>query len=155
MFGRTIQGSHCASYSSFPPFPSSCSPQTPLAVKKQWRPEMCLLCAMVSGLTMWILHGLRPLHVPGLRPPLSCLCVWNTSGSLVNIRDPPLTETGKIQALKTGISIKNHSGGGAPVIIFTSPFLRCLQTASAIASGLGNPPVRIEPGLSEFLDIKW
>eukprot|EP00123_Amoebidium_parasiticum_P022871 comp9709_c1_seq1/m.4686 comp9709_c1_seq1/g.4686 ORF comp9709_c1_seq1/g.4686 comp9709_c1_seq1/m.4686 type:complete len:219 (-) comp9709_c1_seq1:298-954(-) len=64
--------------------------------------------------------------------------------------DPPLTETGKEQARKTGAFL---SGQGI-THIFCSPFTRCLETAAGVASVL-NVPIVVEEGLTEFLAPNW
>lgn len=68
--------------------------------------------------------------------------------------DPPLTEMGKLQSQLVGRSMKvqkNH----LPDFIFTSPSLRCIQTASYIKSVIGDGIMEIcvEPGLFEW--TKW
>ena len=45
--------------------------------------------------------------------------------------DPPLTPTGFEQAAATGRALRDHRLDA----IYTSPFLRCVQTATAIAEG--------------------
>ena len=87
--------------------------------------------------------------------------------------DPPLTEHGKEQALKLG----QHLAGelerlGIPPItaIYTSPFLRCLETSIFASNGLLRvtpnapmfpcatadlPPICVEYGLSESINEAW
>ena len=64
--------------------------------------------------------------------------------------DPPLTALGHVQAAATATVL----AGEAIEAIFSSPFLRCMQTAAAIARALGLQ-IRIEPGLSEILNASW
>ncbi len=68
--------------------------------------------------------------------------------------DPPLTPLGFLQAEATGDALCAEPSLRVEAI-FTSPFLRCVQTASAIASRLGGVPLRVEPGLSEWLNPSW
>ena len=67
--------------------------------------------------------------------------------------DPPLTPTGFEQAAATGRALREHRLDA----IYTSPFLRCVQTATAIveAMGPGAPPIHVEPGLGEWLFNRW
>ncbi|KAJ5073391.1 phosphoglycerate mutase family protein [Anaeramoeba ignava] len=67
-----------------------------------------------------------------------------------NKYDPTLTENGKQQAFKTGKRLKNESIS----LIFSSPFLRCLQTAKAVADQI-NLEINCEQGLSEFINKNW
>jgi broad specificity phosphatase PhoE len=77
--------------------------------------------------------------------------------------DPPLTDHGKEQAMKLGQHLSNELLQlGLPSIseIYTSPLLRCRQTACAARSRLvGNDestiPVRVEPALVESLSEPW
>ena len=64
--------------------------------------------------------------------------------------DPPLTALGHVQAAAAATVL-----AGEPIkAIFSSPFLRCMQTAAATAKAL-NLKIRIEPGLSELLNASW
>ena len=67
--------------------------------------------------------------------------------------DPPLTALGLQQAAAMGQALRGHRLDA----IFTSPFLRCMQTATAIAAaiGPGAPLIRVEPGLGEWLFNRW
>ena len=67
--------------------------------------------------------------------------------------DPPLTELGVRQALATGQDIRARSA--RVDVVYTSPFLRCVQTAAAVAAELGGVPLRVEPGLSELAHAEW
>ena len=67
-------------------------------------------------------------------------------------RDPELTAKGKEQARLTGLDIAAKNPVTA---VITSPFIRCVQTAAAIAAVNNNAPVYIEDGLSEWLNKKW
>ncbi|PON70224.1 Histidine phosphatase [Trema orientale] len=77
--------------------------------------------------------------------------------------DPPLFESGLIRAFSTGQKLRNNLG--FPIHrVFVSPFLRCVQTACEVISGLfavtgGSVPidaskikVSIEYGLCEMLN---
>lgn len=60
--------------------------------------------------------------------------------------DPALSADGETQAREVGRSLRSE-----PVdCIFTSPFLRTIQTASRVADAL-DLPVRLEPGIGEIL----
>lgn len=64
--------------------------------------------------------------------------------------DPPLTEHGFAQAAATGVALR----GERVDAVYTSPFLRCVQTAAAVAKELG-APLRVEPGLCEWINKDW
>ncbi|KAL7667778.1 hypothetical protein ACOME3_010402 [Neoechinorhynchus agilis] len=68
------------------------------------------------------------------------------------IGDSPLTEIGMMQALLTGEALKEKN---VPIKwCYSSPSLRCIQTAHYILKGIGiekSVSIRIEPGLLEFL----
>ena len=64
--------------------------------------------------------------------------------------DPPLSEKGMKQAVKTAEFLKNRGIRH----IFSSPFYRTLQTAGVIASAL-NLRINVEDGLSEWLNPLW
>ena len=66
--------------------------------------------------------------------------------------DPPLTEYGRQQAAVTGAHLAAR--GDRVDFVYTSPFLRCVQTAAAIAKHL-DAPLRVEPGLCEWLNGDW
>ncbi|KIH67426.1 phosphoglycerate mutase family protein [Ancylostoma duodenale] len=66
--------------------------------------------------------------------------------------DPPITNTGDI--LARIIARGMFSGGYVPDIIYTSPALRCIQTANAMRSILRcDAKIRVEPGLFEYLAL--
>jgi len=64
--------------------------------------------------------------------------------------DPPLAEDGFTQAKNVGQRLKSE----AITHIFTSPFLRTVQTAHEIASIL-DLPIKLEAGLGEWLNADW
>ncbi|MGD1910353.1 MAG: histidine phosphatase family protein [Rivularia sp. (in: cyanobacteria)] len=64
--------------------------------------------------------------------------------------DPPLSDDGMIQAQQLAKRLKETN----ITHIFASPFLRTVQTASAIASVL-DLPIKLETGLSEWLNPDW
>jgi broad specificity phosphatase PhoE len=64
--------------------------------------------------------------------------------------DPPLSEDGLIQAKELGERLKKEKIAH----IFSSPFLRSIQTADRVAEAL-NLPIKIEAGLSEWLNPFW
>jgi broad specificity phosphatase PhoE len=64
--------------------------------------------------------------------------------------DPPLSSDGLFQAYQLGQRLK-----GEPIkYIFSSPFLRTIQTADRIAEAL-DLTIKIEKGLSEWLNPQW
>ena len=69
--------------------------------------------------------------------------------------DPPLTAKGISQARQTGLAIKQSllpSSSRRRIIIHTSPFLRCIQTALTLASSLEDKVLlRIDTWLGEWL----
>jgi ubiquitin-associated SH3 domain-containing protein len=67
------------------------------------------------------------------------------------LKDAPVTEVGLYQARLTGEGIREQ--GIRISHVFSSPALRCVQTAHAILQGLGEPGVkiRVENGLFEWL----
>ncbi|MCW6036309.1 histidine phosphatase family protein [Spirulina subsalsa FACHB-351] len=64
--------------------------------------------------------------------------------------DPPLSEDGFLQAQALGQRLQKE----AIAHIFASPFLRTVQTAHAVAECL-NLPIKLESGLSEWLNPHW
>ena len=72
--------------------------------------------------------------------------------------DTPLTPAGHLQALACGKSLATHCAvhGLKPVSsIVSSPLLRCIETAAAIAKALGIKRVSIEPRLAETMCEEW
>ena len=64
--------------------------------------------------------------------------------------DPPLSEDGFIQAKELGKRLQLEKIS----YIFSSPFLRTVQTANEIAYFL-DLPIKLEAGLSEWLNPDW
>jgi broad specificity phosphatase PhoE len=64
--------------------------------------------------------------------------------------DPPLSSDGMDQALRAG----ERLGGEGIEHIFTSPYLRCAQTAELVARRIA-APVDVEPGLGELNHPDW
>ena len=64
--------------------------------------------------------------------------------------DPPLSEDGFWQAAELGQRLKNENISH----IFTSPFLRTIQTANEVAQVL-NLPLKLEAGLAEWHNPQW
>lgn len=64
--------------------------------------------------------------------------------------DPPLSDDGAIQAQELGHRLKSENIAH----IFSSPFLRTVQTANWVAQAL-DLPIKLEAGLSEWLNPKW
>lgn len=67
-----------------------------------------------------------------------------------NPHDTPLSAAGLRQAEDIAEALR----GEGISHVFSSPFLRALETAHPLAAGLGLP-LRIEPGLSEWLNPDW
>ncbi|MBC1220432.1 histidine phosphatase family protein [Nostoc sp. UCD121] len=64
--------------------------------------------------------------------------------------DPPLSDDGMVQAQQLARRLKKENISH----IFASPFLRTVQTANAVAELL-NLPIKLETGLSEWLNPVW
>ncbi len=64
--------------------------------------------------------------------------------------DPHLSDDGKVQAQQ----LANRLGTEKITHIFTSPFLRTVQTANYVAEAL-NLPLKLEWGLCEWLNPEW
>jgi broad specificity phosphatase PhoE len=64
--------------------------------------------------------------------------------------DPPLSAAGRRQAR----ALADRLAGVGMAHLFSSPFLRCVETAAPIAERLG-VAIRIERGLSEWLNAEW
>lgn len=64
--------------------------------------------------------------------------------------DPPLSNDGIEQAKLLGKRLKNTGIRH----IFSSPFLRTVQTSHAVSEIIG-VPVKVEAGLSEWLNAEW
>jgi broad specificity phosphatase PhoE len=64
--------------------------------------------------------------------------------------DPPLSEDGLIQAKELGQRLKKENISH----IFSSPFLRAIQTADHVAAIL-DLPIKLEAGLGEWLNPFW
>ncbi|RPJ62425.1 MAG: histidine phosphatase family protein [Acidobacteria bacterium] len=64
--------------------------------------------------------------------------------------DPPLSAEGLVQAEQLAWRLEPEG----ITAVFSSPFLRCLQTAAPVANRL-RLPIRVEPGFSEWLNPDW
>ncbi|MDJ0535928.1 MAG: histidine phosphatase family protein [Xenococcaceae cyanobacterium MO_207.B15] len=64
--------------------------------------------------------------------------------------DPPLSEDGLLQGYQLGKRLQSENINH----IFSSPFLRTIQTAHQIADIL-NLPIKLEAGLSEWFNPNW
>lgn len=73
-----------------------------------------------------------------------------TNRSCPLIFDPCLTEKGLIQAEQSAQKIFSELQENCKIHLVSSPFLRCIETASKISSIL-NVPIFIEEGFGEFL----
>jgi broad specificity phosphatase PhoE/ribonuclease HI len=67
--------------------------------------------------------------------------------------DVALSETGRLQAVKTAARLTGMAGEVAAII--TSPLSRCTATADEIAAKLGAGPVLVEPDLTECDFGEW
>jgi len=72
--------------------------------------------------------------------------------------DPHLAPKGWIQAKETAerlAAILTRDGMKAPaaVCIISSPFVRCIETASVIAEKLDAPSIKVEPGICEVIHV--
>jgi len=81
--------------------------------------------------------------------------------------DPPLTSRGRMQARKLGTYLSKlltEKGLGPVAAVYSSPMVRCCQTAAEAVIGLtggegvggeSSLKVKVEPGLVESLNEKW
>ena len=76
---------------------------------------------------------------------------------MTNNHDPPLTKLGVAQAHVCGKRLRNTLENKAydRIVIETSPFLRCLETAAAIAKELDISKIRVNYRYSEWLKEKF
>lgn len=72
------------------------------------------------------------------------------AGSTARPLDPPLSADGVEQARRTGARL----GSEGIAHIFTSPYVRCAQTAKIVAERI-TAPIGIEPGLGELNQADW
>lgn len=74
----------------------------------------------------------------------------NTPADFEN--DSPITEIGQITSQMIGRALKlSHN---EPMVVYSSPALRCVQTAHNLLKTTGTPPhtrIRIEPALFEWM----
>jgi len=90
--------------------------------------------------TIWLVrHGLRQDFVQK---------DWGKTAERPH--DTPLATEGRLQAKETGLFLKDKGVD----VIYSSPFLRAVETASGISDVIG-APIRIEHGLSEVLKQEW
>lgn len=89
---------------------------------------------------LWLVrHGMRQDFV---QPD------WRESAARPD--DTPLSAEGRQQAHETGLYLK----GKGVEVIYSSPFLRAVETAAGVAAVL-DVPIRIEEGLCEVLKAEW
>jgi broad specificity phosphatase PhoE len=73
--------------------------------------------------------------------------------------DTPLTVTGHQQAAVAGRAVARHVGSlGLPAVtrVFSSPLLRCCQTACGAATALGGiASISVDPSLAETICENW
>ncbi|KAI8369166.1 histidine phosphatase superfamily, partial [Choanephora cucurbitarum] len=84
---------------------------------------------------------------------------WQPDLSL-GISDPPITPHGQHQAIQTGHALHNlilqHNLNSPQIIIYTSPFQRCIDTSIGLAQQLPwHVTLRLEIGLSEWLSEEF
>ncbi|PBK77277.1 phosphoglycerate mutase-like protein [Armillaria solidipes] len=72
---------------------------------------------------------------------------WKSATGLP--RDPPLAALGEVQAQECASYFLSLPEDERPTAIFSSPYYRCLQTASPVSTALGIP-IFVEHGLSEW-----
>lgn len=107
--------------------------------------------------TLFIIrHGERVDHVDS---------TWPATAPFPH--DPPLTQRGYEQAIRTGKQIHSHLSekifsakeASQSVFLLSSPLLRCLQTSQGILAGLGKlgslVNIRTDFGLSEWLSVDY
>jgi broad specificity phosphatase PhoE len=89
---------------------------------------------------LWIARhaSRRDLDDPGWAP------------SAVRPFDPPLSARGRREAA----AMAERLAGEGIRRLFSSPFLRCMETAAALAARL-ELVISVEPGLSEWLNAAW
>ena len=71
---------------------------------------------------------------------------------VANKYDSPLSELGLQQAQMAGEFLKSNVQG--PIVVYSSPFYRCLQTANEIAKVLGIERIHINYLASEYMAEK-
>lgn len=97
-------------------------------------PRRCSRFALTGNIYV-VRHGQRADHADD---------DWHATAERPH--DPPLTPFGLEQAAATGLALCSESISA----VYTSPFTRCMETASAIAAQHGLK-LRVEPGLGEML----
>ena len=75
----------------------------------------------------------------------------NTGGTVMSYTDMPLTDKGREQARRAGLSLKEALKTDAPLYAFCSDLMRTQQTADAFLSEIGrNPEVVVSADLTEM-----
>lgn len=74
---------------------------------------------------------------------------WNAVGRWQGQEDPPLTETGLLQAVTAGEQLGTFDA------VWASPLQRAAHTAAVIAEAIGVGPVQTHPGLMEAAFGPW
>ncbi|KAI9486194.1 MAG: histidine phosphatase superfamily [Benjaminiella poitrasii] len=98
-----------------------------------------------------IRHGERLDHVDKLWTPDPSIGIW----------DPPITRKGFQQAQKTGHALVDMiHNKQSTILIYSSPFQRCIDTALSIAKGLypqhhNNIVLRLDLGLCEWMSDRF
>lgn len=72
---------------------------------------------------------------------------YGAQGRFTGREDVPLTDVGRGQAA----AVADRIGASAPVVVLTSPLVRCLDTAKAIAGRVGAPLIEDDRLLDESL----
>jgi broad specificity phosphatase PhoE len=82
---------------------------------------------------------------------------WRHKKKVKNDTDPYLSDIGREQAFHTGEKIKDFLPSSSKLLIITSPYVRCLQTAENFLIGLGkkkrilNNTVYVEDAVRELV----
>jgi len=74
---------------------------------------------------------------------------WNALGRWQGQADPPLTETGLLQAVAAGEQLGTFDA------VWASTLQRAAHTAAIIAEAIGVGPVQLHPGLMEAANLEW
>lgn len=74
---------------------------------------------------------------------------WNAVGRWQGQEDPPLTETGLLQAVAAGQQLGTFDA------VWASPLQRAAHTAAIISEAIGVGPVQTHPGLMEAAFGPW
>ena len=124
---------HAADINSHPLSSTPCSPSADEASPETQEIPFTTSCLIVMR------HGQRVDEVDD---------GWEASTS--RPWDPPLTPHGRDQSRKAGLRLQGKRGGRS-MLIYSSPFKRCLQTAAEVALQNGIGRIHVSFGLCEML----